>query len=85
MPFIETVKVKHATLGHVVINKSDFDPEAHELYVEPVVAKEEIPNAEIEKEEVPVTPVEPEMPSAIAQKTGEPVIPDFSANKSKKR
>jgi hypothetical protein len=34
MAAIPTVKVKHPTLGAVVINESDFNPEVHERYVE---------------------------------------------------
>jgi hypothetical protein len=29
---VETVRVKHATLGYVLINKSDFVPGVHQLF-----------------------------------------------------
>jgi hypothetical protein len=77
---IETVRVKHSALDYVVINKSDFDPEQHELYSEP---EKEDANEEIEEEVPPVSALaakEPELPSAIAQKTGQPVIPDFTTS-----
>ena len=32
MSAVETVKIKHATLGSVIINRTDFNPTKHELF-----------------------------------------------------
>lgn len=39
---MDLLKVKHPTLKFMLINKSDFDPEQHELYEEPKPDSEKV-------------------------------------------
>jgi len=61
MAKLETVRIKRNT-GFVAINKSDFDPSIHELYIEPMKQSEIKRDVVIPKYSPPVTEaaVEPE-------------------------
>jgi hypothetical protein len=64
---LETVKIVTEN-GPVIINKSDFDEEKHELYVEPKAKKVEEPKAEEPKAEEPKA----EEPKAEEPKAADP-------------
>jgi hypothetical protein len=60
--------------GFITINEADFDLAVHTRYITP-----EAPHVEEEKDEKALPPVaENLLPSQVAMRTGEPVIPDFS-------